>query len=522
MFAQRVEAMNGEAGMSRSAESSCSSFLLLGSSLHPTVHVGGEESTSLHRCAASSAPPSAFSHTVSDRTSASSQPSSAVAGARQSTQRDSDKTGRSAPSVGLMTPPTPEDGYGYGHGHGYGSGYGAPSHVGRDSDARRDGADGVGVGVEMLRTGSQGSASASTSRPGSRARKTSGGVAGRASPPPPLAPPRTSTSTLPPQPQPASKGPAQLTRMTAGAPPLPPASIHPFAQARAGYGAIARKQPPVGPLPSLPSSSLPPRSVSASLPGPAYPPPSGALPPLPSQAGPSRVVSASAGPSLTLARTAHPQAQAQVQTMTMQRPYAFQGAGAGAGASRPSSVSSVQSAVGIPVRSSSLTPPTSPIKTAGGINISPRNSSLYPIPQNGTPLDPPFQFQTQSTSRPVSRSQPSRHVSTGSTGTGGGGGGRTPSKLLLQSALELAQQAVELDRHNNVAGALEAYREAVRRLKDVIERVGSADRDKRRSGGRSEDEGRTLRGIVSLPPPPPTPREAARLSEGSTTRMSHG
>jgi hypothetical protein len=66
-----------------------------------------------------------------------------------------------------------------------------------------------------------------------------------------------------------------------------------------------------------------------------------------------------------------------------------------------------------------------------------------------------------------------------------------------------------MDKSNDVAGALAAYREAVARLKNVMERVGveptkdsglgSASGNARRStvGGKSEEEGRTLRGIVS-------------------------
>jgi hypothetical protein len=84
---------------------------------------------------------------------------------------------------------------------------------------------------------------------------------------------------------------------------------------------------------------------------------------------------------------------------------------------------------------------------------------------------------------------------------------RTPSRYLLQSALDLAQKAVEMDKNNDVAGALSAYTEAVTRLKSVMERVGvdpqrpeaGGDRKSRRSvmGGKTEEEGRTLRGIVS-------------------------
>ena len=79
---------------------------------------------------------------------------------------------------------------------------------------------------------------------------------------------------------------------------------------------------------------------------------------------------------------------------------------------------------------------------------------------------------------------------------------RTPSRHLLQTALDLAQRAVEMDKNNNVLGALEAYREAVSRLKSVMERVGvepgkDDGRKKRGANGKAEEEGRTLKGIVS-------------------------
>lgn len=78
---------------------------------------------------------------------------------------------------------------------------------------------------------------------------------------------------------------------------------------------------------------------------------------------------------------------------------------------------------------------------------------------------------------------------------------RTPSRHLLQSALELAQQAVEMDKHNNVEGSLAAYREAVTRLRSVMDRVGvdptAAEGKRRTASAKSEEEGRTLRGIVS-------------------------
>jgi hypothetical protein len=73
---------------------------------------------------------------------------------------------------------------------------------------------------------------------------------------------------------------------------------------------------------------------------------------------------------------------------------------------------------------------------------------------------------------------------------------RIPSRLLLQTALDLAQKAVEMDKGNDVAGALAAYREAVTKLRVVMERVGVDPTDPKRAG-KNEDEGRTLRGIVS-------------------------
>jgi hypothetical protein len=75
---------------------------------------------------------------------------------------------------------------------------------------------------------------------------------------------------------------------------------------------------------------------------------------------------------------------------------------------------------------------------------------------------------------------------------------RVPSRQLLQTALDLAQRAVEMDQGNDVLGALSAYREAVTRLKAVMERVGIEGREGRRgNSGKAEEEGRTLKGIVS-------------------------
>lgn len=78
--------------------------------------------------------------------------------------------------------------------------------------------------------------------------------------------------------------------------------------------------------------------------------------------------------------------------------------------------------------------------------------------------------------------------------------GRTPSRELLQGALDLAQTAVERDRGNDVDGALQAYYDAVEKLKEVMERVGTGpprQGDPVESAAKAEQEGRTLRGIVS-------------------------
>jgi hypothetical protein len=55
-----------------------------------------------------------------------------------------------------------------------------------------------------------------------------------------------------------------------------------------------------------------------------------------------------------------------------------------------------------------------------------------------------------------------------------------------------------MDRNNDVLGALAAYREAVSRLRNVMERVGvEPNSDGKKRKGKAEEEGRTLRGIVS-------------------------
>lgn len=74
---------------------------------------------------------------------------------------------------------------------------------------------------------------------------------------------------------------------------------------------------------------------------------------------------------------------------------------------------------------------------------------------------------------------------------------RVPSRQLLQAALDLAQRAVEMDKGNDVAGALAAYREAVTKLRVVMERVGVEPSGEGKRA-KNDDEGRTLRGIVSF------------------------
>ncbi|KAJ9109274.1 hypothetical protein QFC21_000603 [Naganishia friedmannii] len=97
---------------------------------------------------------------------------------------------------------------------------------------------------------------------------------------------------------------------------------------------------------------------------------------------------------------------------------------------------------------------------------------------------------------------------------------RVPSRDILQSALDLAQKAVEYDGVNDIPAALEMYREAVSKLRSVMGRVGlplepispdlgvpelgerehedifvAARRRKAGIANRSEEEGKTLKGI---------------------------
>ncbi|WVQ93287.1 hypothetical protein IAU59_000354 [Kwoniella sp. CBS 9459] len=290
-------------------------------------------------------------------------------------------------------------------------------------------------------------------------------------------------------------------------PPLPPASSHPFATATSGSNSASASSSRPRPSARLSSlSSIRKASLTSSRPSsPAGPPPLGDLPPLPTQAysrsGPSP------NPNVTPAE------------------------GTGAPSSLPVSASASSAEGGRPSHSRKVsdTPP----------QVSPRSSSLFmsqqagpsntgagplstPIALSGTqagtssqipPSRPNDEFSSSSsTSRaqptaptipaaPSSESsrisnpipQPHSHTTTTSTKPP-----RTPSRHLLQTALDLAQRAVEMDKNNDVVGALAAYREAVNRLKAVMERVGvepSGDRRRRSGTGKSEEEGRTLRGI---------------------------
>lgn len=101
---------------------------------------------------------------------------------------------------------------------------------------------------------------------------------------------------------------------------------------------------------------------------------------------------------------------------------------------------------------------------------------------------------------------------------------RIPSREILQAALDMAQKAVERDGANDIPDALAMYRDAVSKLRSVMGRVGiqleplplalgisepderekeeikAASKRRKASGsGRSEEEGKTLKGIVSSP-----------------------
>lgn len=249
--------------------------------------------------------------------------------------------------------------------------------------------------------------------------------------------------------------------MTATAPPpLPPTasssgSTHPYATSSSGSGSGSLPKRPITNQPSSRSTNLPsistpyrpfPHSTtsppSRSTP-PPLPPPTAELPPLPSSVtGHSRNTSVSSRSSIASKRRSTSPPRVSPRTSSLISP--AQG------------MTAVTAAQG----SSMASPGAGP------------SQAIYQSPQATT------------SSSPSTRPKPPR----------------TPSRHLLQTALDLAQRAVEMDKNNDVLGALAAYREAVTRLKSVMERVGIepvGDGKKRRSTGRIEEEGRTLRGIVS-------------------------
>lgn len=134
----------------------------------------------------------------------------------------------------------------------------------------------------------------------------------------------------------------------------------------------------------------------------------------------------------------------------------------------------------------------------------------------------PTETPTKS-SRPQSNRQPSSTFdSSTSVKSPSRSRNRIPSKEILQTALNLAQQAVERDGANDIPGAISLYRDAVERLRTVMGRVGltleplspdlgipepsqqekadreaAAGRRKTSGAGQSAEEGKTLMGIVS-------------------------
>ncbi|KIR70170.1 hypothetical protein I310_06159 [Cryptococcus deuterogattii CA1014] len=145
-----------------------------------------------------------------------------------------------------------------------------------------------------------------------------------------------------------------------------------------------------------------------------------------------------------------------------------------------------------PPPSESLPPlPGQPRITGGGIYVNERAESPtpgYPAESLGSPP-------------PVANPQPSTQIeesfSTTTARTSRTAKPRIPSRHLLQDALDLAQKAVEMDRDNDVIGALAAYREAVSKLSSVMERIGleTGGLGSEKKKGKSEEEGRTLKGI---------------------------
>ncbi|WVQ81467.1 hypothetical protein IAT38_003591 [Cryptococcus sp. DSM 104549] len=223
-------------------------------------------------------------------------------------------------------------------------------------------------------------------------------------------------------------------------PPGPPPSQPPPLPPASAHPFASATRPRQSGLPNARFSTLSAfRKLSNSRPGsPAGPPPSGGLPPIP---------------------TAHSRSRSKGGMLDSPPVSPTNGAGQAGG-----------------VRGTQPFPASRPIP--GSTSASPQ----------ATHLSPP--------SQPAGDQGPSGSgASTSGTRTP-----RTPSRHLLQTALDLAQKAVEMDRDNDVKGALAAYREAVSRLKSVMERVGMEGGDERRKragsgSGKTEEEGRTLKGI---------------------------
>jgi hypothetical protein len=169
-----------------------------------------------------------------------------------------------------------------------------------------------------------------------------------------------------------------------------------------------------------------------------------------------------------------------------------QHSGQGQGHRRQPSIASSISSSGSRVRPISEKQPFDPAISRSSSPahppISPRSSSL---------LSPSHaQIRPNTSSAGHTPAAPSRHDRDRPSHPG-----RTPSRSLLQSALDLAQKAVEMDKGNDVDGALAAYHEAVDRLKLVMERVGTQPPrpdSQAEAAAKAEQEGRTLKGIVSL------------------------
>lgn len=258
-----------------------------------------------------------------------------------------------------------------------------------------------------------------------------------------------------------------MVRTASDPPPLPPTSNHPYAIQEASSSRSAALSRAAGRLSAV-GAFRKAGSARASTP-PPHPPPDEGLPPLPTQSAPPNQPSPST-PN-------HSRNASASSSRHSNRFYA------------------------------SASPPASP--NPSGPTISPRSSSLF-TPAQVTPaagvsvLDAPIELRSSPGTGSRSRAP------------------RTPSRQLLQTALDLAQRAVEMDKNNDVLGALAAYREAVARLKKVMERVGvepNLDETKRRRStvGKADEEGRTLRGIVSLSIL--TSRRSAEIY--SATRMCH-